>query len=442
MWLVFARFSGYFFYADKTDVSPIPADGGKPVRHVLVKSADNNFPCCNSASRSIRRRARLPGISLTLLLIPFSFARAQNHTPEASDARVQQLYGEAKAAQAQGDLAGAAAKYESLLELAKNLGPAYNNLGSIYLQMREYSKAVIVLQKGLKIDPRMASARALLGISRYQMGDYEAARRDLEDVLRSNPSDNNAELFLANDLIKLGDFDSAVAHLRRLAQRQPEDQEVLYLLGRVHMKLSEEALSKLQAMNPDSVWVHEISGEIMEGMKNFDGALPEYRKAVELAPQQPGTHYALANAYWSIHMWGAARTEFLAELQNDPASCTSEWKLGNIKLEQREDPSEALDYVEKALHTCPNLAGARLDRGRALLQLNRPQDAIPELLTAEKSDPAEPSTHFLLAQALRETGKAREAQAEMQIFSKLEEEARAKTADRVKQILQETGKTP
>jgi len=379
-----------------------------------------------------------------IVLIAFGLAtniQAQNSSG-VDDSQVQQLYAEAKSAQAQGDLAGAAATYEKLLQVAPNLGAAYNNLGALYLQQHEYKKAAAILEKGLKVDPKMTSASALLGISLYEMGEYTPARRHLESALRANPKDDHAELFLSNDLIKLGDFDAAAMHLRQLSQRQPQNQEIWYLLGKVHMKLSEQALSKLNAIDPDSVYAHEISGEVMEGMKNFDGALLEYKKAVELAPQQPGTHYLLGNAYWSIRMWEQAAEQFRAELANDPANCTAHWKLGNIALEQRQDASQALSQVDKALSICPSLAEARLDRGRALMRLDRNEEAIGDLQAAEKFDPSEPNTHFLLAQALRATGKAREAQAEMQIFSKLEENARAKTAERARQLLQEREKSP
>jgi tetratricopeptide (TPR) repeat protein len=368
--------------------------------------------------------------------------QAQKSSSSADDPQVQELYAEAKSAQAQGDVASAAAKYEKLLQVAPNLGAAYNNLGALYLQQREYKKAAAVLEKGLKLDPKMTSASALLGISLYEMGDYTSARRNLESALRANPKDDNAELFLSNDLIKLGDFDAAALHLRQLSHLQPQNQEIWYLLGKVHMKLSEQALSKLNAIDPDSVYAHQISGEVMEGMKNFDGALLEYKKAVELAPHQPGTHYMLGNAYWAIQMWEPAAEQFRAELVNDPANCAAQWKLGNIVLEQRQDPADALAQIEKALSICPSLAEARLDRGRALMRLERNDEAIRDLQAAEKSDPSEPNTHFLLAQALRATGKTREAQAEMQIFSKLEENARAKTAERAKQLLHEKEKSP
>jgi tetratricopeptide (TPR) repeat protein len=294
----------------------------------------------------------------------------------------------------------------------------------------------------LKIDPKMYSASALLGISRYEIGDYAGARTSLEAALRGNPNDDHAELFLTNTLIKLGELDLAADHLRQLSKRQPANQEIWYLLGKVHMKLSEQALSKLNEIDANSVWVHEISGEIMEGMKNYDGALIEYKKAVETAPKQAGTHYLLGNAYWSLSMWDAAADQFHTELTNDPANCMAQWKLGNIVLEQHANPEEALADVEKALAICPNLMAARVDRARALMKLDRHAEAAKDLVAAERSDPGEPSTHFLLAQTYRALGRTQEAQAEMELFSKLEESSRAARAERAKQLLQDKAKDP
>jgi len=383
-----------------------------------------------------------PTATLFFPLIALCFSPALKAQSESAvtDPQVQRIYGEAKAAEARGDLAGAAAGYESLLQIAPRLGAAYNNLGSLYLRLREYKKATAVLERGLKIDPKMYSASALLGISRYEIGDYAGARTSLEAALRGNPKDNKTQLFLANDLIKLGELNLAADHLRQLSKRQPGNQEIWYLLGKVHMKLSEQALSKLNEIDPNSVWVHEISGEVMESMKNYDGALIEYKKAVEMAPNQSGTHYLLGNAYWSLSMWDAATEQFHAELTNDPANCMAQWKIGNIILEQHANTENALADVEKALNICPNLMAARVDRARALMKLDRHAEAVKDLEMAEKADLAEPSTHFLLAQTYRALGRTQEAQAEMKLFSKLEESARAATAERAKQLLEEKNK--
>jgi tetratricopeptide (TPR) repeat protein len=354
---------------------------------------------------------------------------------QTPDARVQKLHAEAKSAEAAGDVSGAIAKYEEILTLAPRLGAAYNNLGLLYFKQRDFEKAALVLQKGLAMDPKMPSASALLGISFYQLGKYSEAKAPLEKALAANSNDNNAELFLARSLLRLEDHTKAAEHLQNLARREPDNQEVWYLLGKVYMRLSEQSLAKMNAIDPNSVLAHEMSGEIMASMKNYDGAVVEFKKAVEMAPQQAGTHYELANAYWNLGDWDAASAQFHAELANDPHNCMAKWKLGNILLEQNARPDEALADTDEALSTCPTLTQARVDRARALLKLNRNRDALPDLEIAVKASPEEPTIHFFLAQAYRALGRAQDAKLEMQAFAKLEENARAATADRARQVI-------
>ncbi len=378
----------------------------------------------------------IPRLFVTVLILfsPLAALSAQVGSGE-DDPRVQKLYAEAKAAQAQGDVRRAMSNYEEMLRIAPRLAPAYNNLGALYFREREYTKAAAVLEKGLKISPGMPSASALLGISLFEMGEYAKARPRLEAALRANADDTNARMFLAKDLTKLGDHQAAAAELQQLANRDPKNQEVWYLLARVYMKLSEQSLAKMNAIDPNSVLAHELSGEMMEAMNNYDGAVVELKKAVDMAPQQAGTHYKLGDAYWSLSRWESAAEQFQAELSIDPGNCMARWKIGNIVLQQNGNTEEALGHVDKALGMCPNLTDARVDRARALVKLNRNTEAAADLETAVKADPAEPATHFLLAKVYRSLGRAQEAQAEMQTYSKLEENARAAVAERAQEVI-------
>lgn len=368
------------------------------------------------------------------ILFPLPLCPAQ--TQPSNDALVQRLYDEAKAAEASGDSGGAIAKYQAILRIAPKLGSAYNNLGLLYFKQRDYENAVSVLEQGLKVNPAMASASALMGISLSELGRYAEARPRLEEALRRNPRDNDAEKFLANDLIKLGDLESAAAHLKQIAHRQPQDQEAWYLLGEVYMQLSQQALAKMNAINPESELVHEMSGEIMESMKNYDGALFEYKKAADMAPQKPGIHYKLGNVYWTIAQWDAATKEFQAELANDPRNCKAQALIADILVDQRMSFEQGLAEVDKALAICPDLIQARVDRGRALLKLNRNEEAVKDLQAAARASPDDPGAHFFLAQAYRGLGRTGEAQAEMQIYSKLEESSRAATAARARELIE------
>lgn len=379
----------------------------------------------------------LVGLLLLLSFANGAEARAQAQNSSNQEEKIQELYGEARAAAARGDVPAAIAKYESLLQTAPRLAAAYNNLGALYLRQREFQKAASTLRKGLKLDPTMTSATALLGIAEYELTDYSNARKHLEASLRANPGDNNAELFLANNLIKMGELGGAIHHLELISARQPKDQEVLYLLGKVHMKLSEEALAKLNQIDPSSVWVHEISGEIMESMKNYEGALVEYKEAVEIAPDQANAHFLLGNAYWSLARWSDASKEFRTAIASDPTNCNAHWKIGNALLEQHESPEEALKNVTQALTICPGLVQARVDRARALIRLDRNEEALKELQAAEKTNPEEASIHFLLGQALRSLGRMSESKIEMDLFTKLQDSAQAASAERARKTLEE-----
>ena len=351
------------------------------------------------------------------------------------DARVQELYSQAKAAQSQNDLAGAIAKYEEILRIAPRLGPAYNNLGALYFRQREYRKAADVLEQGLKITPAMPSASALLGISLFEMGEYAKARPRLEAAMRANSGDSNAQIFLVKDLIKLGDYEAAATQLRNLTGPQAKNQEVWYLLAKVYMKLSEQALATMNAIDPNSVVAHELSEEMMEAMNNYDGAVVELKKAAEMAPRRPGTHYKLGDAYANLSQWDSASEQFHAELAVNAANCQAHWKIGTMILQKNGRAEEALAEINKSLEMCPSLTDARIDRARALIKLERNADAVADLEVAVKAGPTEPGTHFLLAKAYRAVGRTEEAKREMETFSALEESARAATAERAREVI-------
>jgi tetratricopeptide (TPR) repeat protein len=326
-------------------------------------------------------------------------------------------------------------------------------IGAVYPLLGEGQRALAWLRRAVQLGnhnfpwfQRDKNWDKLRGDAEFQriMGEVEGYWKHynelwceprLEAALRTSPKDGNAELFLARDLVKLEDLDAAAARLQHLAHTQPADQEVWYLLGKVYMKLSENAISKMNSIDPNSALSHEMSGEIMESMQNYDGALVEYKKAVQMAPAHAGTHYALGNAYWHLGQWDDATEQFRSELQNDPNNCVARWKLANIVLEQDLAPQQALDNTDGALRICPNLIQARVDRARALLKLDRSEDALSELQVAVKSSSDEPSIHFFLAQAYRALGRVQESKSEMEIYSKLEDSARASTAQRAQEVI-------
>jgi tetratricopeptide (TPR) repeat protein len=348
---------------------------------------------------------------------------AQTSADDEVTPQVQTLYAQAKAAQQRGDNGEAIEKYRAMLKLAPHLAPAYNNLGMLYFNEHDYAHAAQVLKQGLELNPNMPTASALLGMSYQEIGDHTQAEPLLEEAARANPNDDNLQLALAHDLVDLGKYEAATPYLRAYLERNPKDQQAWYLLGKTYLQLSEDALGKINEIDPNSVTAHIVAGEIDESMHNYDGALVEYKKAVDQAPQQPGTHEHMGNTFWVTGKWESAETEFKAELKNNPNNCTARWKLANATLEANGSAEDALSDLNQAVERCPNLMQARVDRARALIKLGRQKEGLPDLLMAEKESPKEPSIHFLLSQVYKADGQTTEAQQELRTYAQLQREA-------------------
>lgn len=381
----------------------------------------------------IKTWSRCAPLVLLALLLAFSVTKAfAGQANEAVSPQVQQLYAEARSAQQHGDTTTAIQKYRAMLKLAPRLAPAYNNLGMIYFNQQDYTHAAEVLKRGLEVNPNMPTAEAMLGMCYFQLGMNEKAEPLLRAAVKANPADDRAELMLVHILINLKRFEDATVELNRLVERNPKSQEGWYLLGKTYLQLSENALAKINQIDPNSVVAHEITGEIDESMHNYDSALVEYKKAIELAPNEPGTHMHMANAYWLVGKWKSAQEEFKAELQNDPNSCIAHWKLADAILEANDSNDEALSEVNLAIDRCPALMQARVDRARALIRMGKQIEALPDLEAAVKESPSEPTIHFLLASVYRTQGKTVEARQEMQTYSRLQREATEAIAGQAK----------
>ena len=373
----------------------------------------------------VPRRTQCLLFCLILFVRSTVFAQQGNDevTPE-----VQELYAQAKAARQRGDSVTAIDKYKAIIKLAPHLAAAYNNLGMLYFDGHDYGPAAKILQRGLELSPNMPTTEAMLGMSYFQLGKNDKAEPLLEAALRANPKDDQVEMVLVHVLINARKRPEASQKFNDFLARNPKNQEAWYLLGKAYLQMSEDALKKINEIDPDSVVAHEIAGEIDQSMHNYDLALVEFKKAIDKAPKTPGTHMHMGDAFWNMGKWQSAQEEFLAELVNDPNNCIARWKLANSMLEANDSAEQAFSELNTVVDRCPTLMQARVDRARALVRQGKHSEALPDLLMAENESPREPTIHVLLAAVYRAQGKSAEAQTEMQTYGKLQREASASVA--------------
>ena len=264
---------------------------------------------------------------------------------------------------------------------------------------------------------------AILGFALFQLDDFNGAKREFKIASELDPTDLNVKLFLARSMVELQDLRGAARILDELQQEDPNNTEALYTLGGVYSILAYRTLSQIQKVDPKSYLVEVLLGRFSETKQIYPDAAEHYKKAIERAPDVPDLYYRYAHALWAAGDSGNALIQYRHALDLNPYDYRSDWESARILLS--DNPKEALRLASLALQLRPDVAEALTVRGRALVSLQRPKEAIEDFKKAISIDPEDATPHFQLARAYREAGLTKESQDEDTIFERMDEEARA-----------------
>ena len=120
-------------------------------------------------------------------------------------------------------------------QIDKNSFEINNNLGSAYLQKKEYQKSIDYYLQALKINSKDNQVRTNLAKAQAEAGQFENAKQTYIEVIQQKPDNYDAYIDLAKVCIALKDTVSAEGYLNALKNKKPEyrTSEVKYLLDTV-----------------------------------------------------------------------------------------------------------------------------------------------------------------------------------------------------------------
>ena len=105
--------------------------------------------------------------------------------------------------------------------------------GQVYLAKGDFARSSEYFAKAVELDPKDASARTRLGISRLASGDSSSAFSDLEAAAEMDDDRIQADVALVMSHLRRGEIDKASEALGRLEKKQPDNPLVSNLLGAV-----------------------------------------------------------------------------------------------------------------------------------------------------------------------------------------------------------------
>lgn len=244
----------------------------------------------------------------------------------------------------------------------------------------------------------------------YRNGWPEVAAAGLEAILETQPDSIEARRLLARCHLAKGEIAKAASQLAAVLGSQAGDAEALYLAGRACERLATDTAEALFALDPDSSSIRLLRGEAFERgpQHEFEKALAEFRKALQLQPDDPGTHHAIGRVLFKMKRFDEAMPHLEEVLDRNRRHGMANYLLGRIHLVNR-NRIKAVSHLQMAVDARPELSDAKRDLAKALVLTGRHQEGIELYRKLLRVTPADRSLHALLAVAYRTAGQMAEA---------------------------------
>lgn len=324
------------------------------------------------------------------------FAKAQDAADKAKQidpTNLELLYNDVNLLEAEGKVPDAIKALKGILDTTakktytasekNNRTLLLERLGYLYRQTEQYPQAVEVFRQIPDLDPDAAPRASSEVVETYRLAkDFPKAETESDAALKKYPNDRVVRSVHASLLADLGKTEQALAETRKLMDGK-NDREVYINLAQIYDKAKNfgemgkmlDAAEKLSQSGEDKESVLFMRGAMYERMKNYQGAEAEFRKVLELNPDN------------------ASALNYLGYMLADR----------NIRLD------EAQGFVSKALEKEPN-NGAYLDSlGWVYYRQNKLPEAEAKLREALESMSRDPTVHDHLGDVYFREGKIREA---------------------------------
>jgi tetratricopeptide (TPR) repeat protein len=335
----------------------------------------------------------------------------------------------------QGNITDAEAAWRIYLTAHPSSPEPYAHLGLLEARQGHFKEAVPLYRKALNLGPEVPGLRLNLGLALFKSEDLNGAIEVFQPLLTISPENEQLNTLVGMSHYGLAEYADAAPFLRQAAAQDPSNLALRLALAHSclwsnQMQCVLDVYKEILALNSESAEADMLAGEAMNGLKDNEGAEKMFRAAIQANPAEPSAHFALGYLLWMNKEFPEAAAEFRAELANDPNHLEASLYLGDCDI-QLNHQQDARPLLEKVVHENANLPLAHLDLGSVYADSGRNDDALRELLLAEKLGPEEVNVHWRLGKLYKAMGKRDASKAE---FDKAVNLNRATDEDLYKKI--------
>jgi tetratricopeptide (TPR) repeat protein len=257
--------------------------------------------------------------------------------------------------------------------------------------------AVVFLRLGLYLDPQADVIALVLGQLLDAAGEHDAANAIYDRIAAGSPMKPTAVVRVAENLDSMGDRAEAIRRLGNIVVANPDDLDAISVLGDMQRAAElygnaaatyTKALALTGGNSPGDWRFYYVRGISYERNKEWPKAEADFKKALELRPDQP-------------------------QVLN---------YLGYSWVDQGINLVPALEMIEKAVEQAPNDGYIIDSLGWAFYRLGRFDEAVETLERAVQLRPNDPEINDHLGDAYWRAGRTLEAKFQWTIAADVDAE--------------------
>jgi tetratricopeptide (TPR) repeat protein len=296
------------------------------------------------------------------------------------------------------DYPGAIADYDLAIGLERQYTLAYYNRGNAKAKLQDYPGAISDYNQAVLLDPKYIKAYNNRGSTKQELKDYQGAITDYTQAISLDLKYINAYYGRGNTKYKAKDYQGAITDYEQVIALNPN-----YLNVADNLRKAKNTADRANVPTPNpssptpqkTAQYYEQQGAAKFKVKDYQGAMIEFDRAIEIDPQSASSYEGRGTAKYLLKQSKAAlpdlerAADLFSQQNNDNRYQGVMSGIRQIKSEQsaqmgadkyiRGDHQGAIADCDRAIDINPKNADAYEIRGAAKYALKQRENAIRDL---------------------------------------------------------------
>jgi len=265
------------------------------------------------------------------------------------------------------------------ISINPNNHSVFNNLGVCYKELKKYNEALSNFQNAIKIKPDYAEAYNNLAIIYKSLENYKEAIKNYNKAIRLKPDYAEAYNNLGLILLKSKDLKEAKKYFQQAIKFKFDYAEAYNNLGITQNRLEEtenakESLAYAIKLRPDYAEAYNYLGTILLRLEEKNKAKEYFEQTIKLKPDYADAYNNLGITYNALGDITKAKEslEYAIKLKPNYAEAYNNISSVYVQLDEITKAKESLEY---AIKLKPDFADAFNSFGLLYLNQEEPEKA-------------------------------------------------------------------